>query len=186
MTSTRDFPCEPQSVAAARHFVREVLHGRERDLIDAAELMVSELASNALQHAQSDFEITVDTRGHRVRVGVRDSGDGEPRLRSPEPRSHSGRGLRVVDALSADWGVTRRTQGKLVWFILQAPDQAQISAPAAAKQPQPTRGNDAEDRDAAAGPGPTARAGRRLRFCASPRRRSPGRRRSALPCLPSA
>jgi len=185
MTSTRGFPCKPESVAAARHFVREALRERDRDLIDAAELMVSELASNALQHAHSDFEITVDTKGHRVRVGVRDTGHGEPRLRSPEPRAHSGRGLRVVDALAADWGVTRRTQGKLVWFVLQAPDQAQIPAADTATQPQPTRGEDATSRDAAVGPSATAKARPQLRFCALPDRRSPNRRGSSPSCVPS-
>jgi anti-sigma regulatory factor (Ser/Thr protein kinase) len=174
MTSTRRFPCKPASVTAARHFVREALHERERDLVDAAELMVSELASNALRHARSDFEITVETAGDRVRVGVRDSGDGEPRMRSPEPREHSGRGLRVVDALSATWGVTHQAQGKLVWFILQAPDQVQIPAPDAATQPLPTRGSDAEDLDAAVGPTSRARARPRSRFSAYHHRRSLG------------
>jgi anti-sigma regulatory factor (Ser/Thr protein kinase) len=167
MTSTRHFPPKPESVSAARHFVRQVLHECEPDLIDAAELMVSELATNAVLHARSDFEITVETAGRRVRVGVRDSGHGAPRKRSPEPREHSGRGLRVVDALAARWGVTRQTQGKLVWFILQAPDQVQIPAPDAATQPEPRRGSDAEDPDdAAVGPTETARARPRSRFMA--------------------
>jgi anti-sigma regulatory factor (Ser/Thr protein kinase) len=172
MTSTRRFPRKPQSVSAARHFVREALHECERDLVDAAELMVSELASNALQHAHSGFEITVDTAGRRVRVGVRDTGHGAPQLRSPEPREHSGRGLRVVEELSAAWGVSRRGQGKLVWFVLQAPDQVQIPASDAATRPEPTRENDAEDPDPAVGPAPTARAKPRLRFLAYPHRRS--------------
>jgi hypothetical protein len=133
--------------------------------------MVSELASNALRHAHSDFEITVETAGHRVRVGVRDTGHGEPRMRSPEPSEHSGRGLRVVDALSATWGVTHQAQGKLVWFILHAPDQVQIPAPDVATQPGPTRNSDAEDPDTAVGQTPSERARSRSRFSAYHRRR---------------
>ena len=55
MTSARRFPCRAESVAAARHFIRDVLQSRPRELVEAAELMTSELATNCVRHAQSDF-----------------------------------------------------------------------------------------------------------------------------------
>ena len=46
------------------------------------------------------------------RVEVTDSGEGEPRVLSPELRTPSGRGLRIVDQVSDTWGVTSRSKGR--------------------------------------------------------------------------
>jgi len=53
-TTTRRFECRPTAVTAARRLVRSTLDGHDADLIDAAELMISELASNCVRHAQTD------------------------------------------------------------------------------------------------------------------------------------
>lgn len=128
MTSTRQFPCQPESVTAARHFVREALRAQARSVVEAAELMTSELATNVLRHAQSDFELTVHVTEDQVRVEVRDTGEGQPTLRSPDPHEHSGRGLRIVQALSDAWGITPTASGKLVWFTLPAHEQVGAGA----------------------------------------------------------
>ena len=57
--------------------------GENRDLIDAAELMASELTSNCVRHAGTGFDVSVSV-GEQIRVDVRDSGGGRPRPLSPD------------------------------------------------------------------------------------------------------
>jgi anti-sigma regulatory factor (Ser/Thr protein kinase) len=107
-------------VTAARRFVRDVLSDRPLELVDAAELMASELATNCVRHAHTGFEMTIHSDG-QIRVEVRDTGEGRPRLLSPTPREISGRGLRIVEAMSDAWGVIPDSNGKAVWFTLSQP-----------------------------------------------------------------
>jgi anti-sigma regulatory factor (Ser/Thr protein kinase) len=108
-------------VTAARRFVRDVLSDRPSELVDAAELMASELATNCVRHANTGFEMTIHSDG-QIRVEVRDTGVGRPRLLSPTSREISGRGLRVVEAMSDAWGVIPASNGKAVWFTLSQRD----------------------------------------------------------------
>jgi anti-sigma regulatory factor (Ser/Thr protein kinase) len=121
MSDQRSFPRRSESIGQARRFVREVLGDGPPETIEAAELMVSELATNSVQHAQSAFEITIagsGGSGGSLRVEVRDCGAGEPTLRSPTPREPRGRGLRIVEALSTSWGIDPGPTGKTVWFTM--------------------------------------------------------------------
>lgn len=118
MRKARRFNCQAESVAGARHFARDVLSDQPREIVEAAELMVSELATNSVRHANSDFELAIHLSRDEIRVELSDHGQGQPVLRSPTPREQSGRGLRIVQALSEDWGVTPSPNGKLVWFTL--------------------------------------------------------------------
>jgi anti-sigma regulatory factor (Ser/Thr protein kinase) len=104
-------------VTAARRFVRDVLSDRPLEVVQAAELMASELATNCVRHAHTEFELTIHTRD-QIRIEVRDTGEGRPRLLSPAEREISGRGLRIVDAMSDAWGVVPAANGKAVWFTL--------------------------------------------------------------------
>lgn len=104
-------------MTAARRLVRSTLDGHDADLIDAAELMISELASNCVRHAQTDFEVRISAM-EEVRIEVRDSGSGSPRVLSPTAREPTGRGLRIVEAMSRRWGVITQPTGKTVWFTL--------------------------------------------------------------------
>jgi anti-sigma regulatory factor (Ser/Thr protein kinase) len=117
VTSSRTFLCRPEAVPAARRFVRDALSGQPARITDAAELMASELATNCVRHAHTDFELTVQSEDG-IRVEVRDSGGGRPRVLSPGPHDESGRGLRIVEAMSDAWGVRRAAEGKAVWFTL--------------------------------------------------------------------
>jgi anti-sigma regulatory factor (Ser/Thr protein kinase) len=117
----RRFPPRPEAVPAARRFVRETLGDCSRDVIEAAELLTSELATNCVLHAHSDFELAIDPGGE-IRVEVSDTGPGQPRLLSPGSRDLTGRGLRIVETMSADWGVRRNRRGKTVWFTLAPSD----------------------------------------------------------------
>jgi anti-sigma regulatory factor (Ser/Thr protein kinase) len=105
-------------VPAARRFVRDVLREQSRELLDAVELMASELATNCIHHAQTSFELKIDDTQSQIRVEVRDSGQGRPVPRSPAPTDRTGRGLRIVEAMSEAWGVERSSSGKTVWFTV--------------------------------------------------------------------
>jgi hypothetical protein len=106
-------------VTAARRFVRDVLRDQSREVVDAAELMACELATNCVQHARSDFELAIHSK-EQIRVEVRDMNRRRPVLRFPAPEDPSGRGLRIVDAMSDAWGIIPATDGKTVWFALRA------------------------------------------------------------------
>ena len=123
MTERRWFQASEGSVGAARRFVTEILADVPDDIQESVSLMVSELATNALVHAVSGFDVTVDRAGSSVLVSVSDRGDGGmPRLQAPESSEPHGGGLRVVSALSEEWGVaTTWDEGKTVWFRISVP-----------------------------------------------------------------
>jgi anti-sigma regulatory factor (Ser/Thr protein kinase) len=121
MRKARRFQCQAESVASARHFVRDVLTDQPREIVEAAELMVSELATNSVRHAHSDFELAILLSQREIRVEVSDHGQGQPVPRSPTPQEQSGRGLQIVVELSDAWGISPSPNGKLVWFTLPLP-----------------------------------------------------------------
>lgn len=81
-----------------------------------ATLVVSELLSNAALYGGGPIELTLRLQRDSVlRIEV---ADGSTLL--PEPRHRpalvvGGRGLHIVEQVSADWGVSRRPDGKIVW-----------------------------------------------------------------------
>ena len=118
MTAIAPFPPEPTSVTSARHFVASSLEadGCPRATVETAKLLVSELASNAVLHARSPFEVSVSQHDHSLTIAVMDDSDVPP---APRPVSEAGgRGLRLVDALANEWGVRAREGGKAVYFRL--------------------------------------------------------------------
>jgi anti-sigma regulatory factor (Ser/Thr protein kinase) len=131
---TRRFSCRRESVSAARQFARAALAKQSSETLDAIELMVSELATNCMQHAHSEFEIAIDVSRPQIRIEARDAGEGRPAPRSPAPTEPTGRGLRIVEAMSDAWGVVRSPSGKTVWFTIaqrpaEAEEQAEMTAP---------------------------------------------------------
>lgn len=132
MTSIRGFRCRPASVPAARRFARELLSEHPSEIVDAVELMVSELATNSVRHAHTDFELEIGTREQAIQVEVRDTGQGRPVPRSPAAADPSGRGLRIVEAMSDTWGVTLSPKGKTVWFTLMRCAAARDETPTSA------------------------------------------------------
>jgi anti-sigma regulatory factor (Ser/Thr protein kinase) len=93
-------------------------------LVDTAELLATELLTNALQHTPGGAVLTATLSSgpdHRLRVEVVDSLTGRPRLvprQQPAEQGTSGRGLLLVEALADAWGVQARGTGKAVWFEL--------------------------------------------------------------------
>ena len=83
--------------------------------------MVSELATNAVLHAKSQFDVVLEkVDRNTVRVEVRDFGHGVPTVISGGTESAGGRGLKIVDLLAETWGVETRPagQGKSTWFVV--------------------------------------------------------------------
>lgn len=111
----------PESVRAARNFVTDTLVGLAPDTVDRVALMVSELATNSVVHARSEFWVRVETDAREVRVEVTDTGAGVATPRHPEPTDLHGRGLLIVDNFSDAWGLIAAPagQGKTVWFTLR-------------------------------------------------------------------
>jgi sigma-B regulation protein RsbU (phosphoserine phosphatase) len=115
------FACDPASVKAARRFVGEYVEHLGLDCLPNVQLMVSELATNAVLHAKSQFDVTLERVSHSVvRVEVRDFGSGTPRLVPSSTEAEDGRGLRIVDLLSQTWGVENRPAGRgnSTWFTV--------------------------------------------------------------------
>jgi anti-sigma regulatory factor (Ser/Thr protein kinase) len=122
---TRRFGHEPASVPAARHFAVKALEQAPPDVAETVELMVSELVTNCIRHTGSGFELTITRCGQEIRVEATDGAGGQPAMKSPAPTDPFGRGLRIVDMLSQDWGVQRTgTAGKTVWFTLSVAEAA--------------------------------------------------------------
>ena len=116
----RMFAGDPDAVRDARWFVADVLAEAHLDggsVADLAALAVSELATNAVEHARSPFEVVVDV-GDVVRIAVHDDSKDAPRMRSPRPLESGGRGLLLIDAISDDWGCDPNGTGKWVWCEL--------------------------------------------------------------------
>ena len=111
-----------QAVSAARRYVRRSLAAVGADqLQESAELGVSELVTNAVLHGRTPMTITVRRMpSGRVRVEVADRSPAPPRQRRFDLAATTGRGLRLVESLSHDWGVETRAPadggGKVVWF----------------------------------------------------------------------
>jgi hypothetical protein len=122
MSPQRRFPNEPASVSDARRFTLEAVGGVSPQLADAVAVMVSELAANAVRHTGSHFTLNIERSEALIRVAVTDAGSGSPIMRNPEPIEPTGRGLQIVQALAADWGVVPAPNppGKTVWFTVDA------------------------------------------------------------------
>ena len=116
MTHRRSFPPDPSEVAAARRFVVEVLTAAGLDPWPA-ELVVSELATNAARHSGTAYTVSVFV-DDAVRVEVWDRSDALPAVRGPSRRRQRGRGLVLVDRLARSWGVAAAPEGKTVWCVL--------------------------------------------------------------------
>jgi DNA-binding NarL/FixJ family response regulator len=115
-----ELPQDLASVREARRFVRERLAAWNiESLLDDAFIVVSELAANAITHADSSYRIRLALSDAALRIEVRDGGAGTP---EPQPLSMTeehGRGLLMVAALSASWGIEEADdRHKVVWADL--------------------------------------------------------------------
>ncbi len=119
------FEADVRSVPLARQFVRRWLQesGVEH-VADEASLIVTELAANAVLHASSPYEVRLSRAGGVVRIEV---ADGDPGTPEPQPFSavaETGRGIVIVSAISASWGIDAQPDGKVTWAELRPSDPA--------------------------------------------------------------
>jgi anti-sigma regulatory factor (Ser/Thr protein kinase) len=120
--ATGHFDAELGAPRAARHFLVEVLRqwGIEGGVADDAQLVLTELATNAVLHARSSFSVDVQAEDACLRIAVRDASTTRPLAREASTTAPSGRGLQLIAAVSDDWGVDVTASGKLVWAVLPA------------------------------------------------------------------
>jgi CheY-like chemotaxis protein/anti-sigma regulatory factor (Ser/Thr protein kinase) len=108
------------SVMQARRFVRETFAGwGVSRVVDDALIVVSELVTNAITHADSPCQVRLSIDQASVRVEVFDEGVGTPDPKPPSATSEHGRGLHLIGALTAAWGIQQiPDDGKIVWAEL--------------------------------------------------------------------
>lgn len=132
MISEQRWSADPASVPEARRHAVHTLTDTIPDRLHELELMVSELVTNAIVHAQTAFTLRIVTSEHAVRVEVSDQTPGTVRAHRAGPHEPHGRGLHIVQTLADHWGVhdTRSSTGKTVWFTLntRAPTSHQTTS----------------------------------------------------------
>lgn len=112
-------PTGPRGVSTAREVAHSVLSDwgvgvGDPDSFAKLQLVIIELVSNAVRHAGGCDRLELAFDGACVTVGVVDHGTHDPELK-PHELPDAGRGLMIVDAISASWGWHRVPGGKCVW-----------------------------------------------------------------------
>jgi anti-sigma regulatory factor (Ser/Thr protein kinase) len=117
---TVELPVDFVAATQARLLVADTVRrwGHERSLVANAELITSELASNAIRHARTPFRVSVRRYGPMLRISVSDGAETLPAPPDLDPEKPSGRGMFLVDAVSRRWGVDVVADGKTVWAEL--------------------------------------------------------------------
>jgi anti-sigma regulatory factor (Ser/Thr protein kinase) len=150
--ASRALPPEPQSASIARAFLRDCFTDWDlMELYDDAALALTELVANAVIHAATSLVVAISCEGGMVEMAVHDGNPSMPSIRphrtdvdgdirqalaAEAAAAESlddlqvgasgplagGRGLLLVDALSAQWGVSPLSDGKAVWVRTPVPD----------------------------------------------------------------
>ncbi|MFC4588198.1 ATP-binding protein [Sphaerisporangium corydalis] len=124
LIGTIHLPGRALSVHVARAFVREALRADGWQEVDEAELLVSELFTNAVRHSRSGSRphglVTLVVTEHTgsVRIEVIDEGSPErvPSVQDADVDGDGGRGLWLVEQIASTWGVRENLTGRAVWF----------------------------------------------------------------------
>ena len=117
-TWKEDFPATSKGARAARIFVSDIV-ATLGGTTDEAALVVSELAANAVLHAATPFTVMVVWDGTDVTIEVADGNPAVPQVKDHGQAAPTGRGLRIVDQLTDEWGVNATEGGKVVWVKMQ-------------------------------------------------------------------
>jgi anti-sigma regulatory factor (Ser/Thr protein kinase) len=116
----RELPVSHQAPAVARDFLRHTSCAVHHSaLVDDALLLTSELVTNSVLHGGPPLVIAVECDAEQLQVRVRDGSPAVPAPQEPAQSDENGRGLALVAALSADWGVDPEPDGKYVWFAIR-------------------------------------------------------------------
>lgn len=112
---------QPQTAGRARQLARRALRRWDLDhLLEPAELLVSEIVTNAVRYAERPITLRL-LRTDVLRCEVGDDAPLLPRMRHAQPEEEGGRGLYLVNRMAQRWGATRLSAGKVVWFELSIP-----------------------------------------------------------------
>jgi anti-sigma regulatory factor (Ser/Thr protein kinase) len=119
--ASRSFAGDGPSVGAARRFAAEMAEQWQLEELGWPVVQViSELASNAVIHARTDFTVRLSFDGGLFTVEVLDSSPRRAHARAYGADATTGRGLRMVEQLSRSWGVSTSGAGKAVWAVIDA------------------------------------------------------------------
>ena len=110
---------------AARQFVAETLAELPTSFVEDVVLIVSELATNSVTHANSAFTLRLVPDAASLRIEITDEAGDLPRKRTPNLDEPFGRGLQIVDSLAENWGVGLSSEGgKTIWVVVPVPVDA--------------------------------------------------------------
>jgi two-component sensor histidine kinase len=115
---TYHLPMGLGSPGRARELIRDALPGCAEGTIATAQLLVSELVTNAVLHAGPPLALHVQREADLIRIIVTDGSSTHPLARTFRDDATGGRGLPLVEALSCSWGWHLGGSGKSVWFEL--------------------------------------------------------------------
>ncbi|MER5487255.1 ATP-binding protein [Streptomyces sp. NPDC002812] len=119
-----------KAVGEVRRDLRELMRHRcKTEAAEVAELLITELVTNALVHTDQGAEVSATLAADRLRVEVRDYAARRPRPHAPSADDGThGRGLVLVQSLADAWGVDALGLalggGKVVWFELDGAKEA--------------------------------------------------------------
>lgn len=123
LSSELTLEASPRSASDARRWVGDVCHMLDRtDLVECAEIGVSELVANAILHARAPYTVRVRGTASHPRVEVLDGSTSPPVPPGPAAEDDLdllltfGRGLSMVAQCALAWGASIETRGKVVWF----------------------------------------------------------------------
>jgi anti-sigma regulatory factor (Ser/Thr protein kinase) len=123
--TTIRLPAAPESASQVRHRIASDLSHRTiaSEVIDDVVLVVTELLSNAIRHAQplpgGEVTVTWEVDANGVTVRVTDGGaPSQPEVQHPSVRDVSGRGLALVEALASSWGIDDAAGATTVWALV--------------------------------------------------------------------
>lgn len=114
-------PHDPRAVGIGRRALRDILTTHNLpDLLEPAELLASELLTNALRHTDGSAALKIRNSGPTFRLGAWDTDPTPPTVTTPALTPTSGRGLHLVDAYADDWGwfTVNGNSGKYIWCEL--------------------------------------------------------------------
>lgn len=122
------YPSEAGSAGRARAQCRQALVSAlhlpaDSPTLDTAELIVSELVSNAVQAEASNLELTVRVERGQLVIQVEDDADGLPYAQRVPVTAARGRGLAIVASVSASCGIEVTGLRKVVWARIELADQ---------------------------------------------------------------
>lgn len=91
-----------------------------------AEILASELVTNAVRHAATALTLRITYRNNQLRVSVHDRDRQMARLQSPSESDDHGRGLLIVNSVATRWGSEPVVGGKVVWAAMQVSSRTAV------------------------------------------------------------